>query len=197
MYPIFLKIKGKNAVVVGAGAVSERKIQSLLDAGANVTVIAPDATDRIIGLSDKGELRWEKRCFRRRDIRGAMLVITATDDPVVNAKVYQLAAKNGQLVNSVDDPEHCSFYVPAIVRRDPLLVAISTSGRTPLLAKHLRRFFDRKLYPGIGTDVEQLGVERDGILSGLSELSQKERARRVGDAQETAVQSIIERIEQA
>jgi precorrin-2 dehydrogenase / sirohydrochlorin ferrochelatase len=197
MYPVYLKMDGRSAIVIGAGTVAERKIQTLLDAGAKVTVVAPDATDAIKKQVANGVVKWKQRAFRGRDMRGAMLIITATSDPAVNTRVFKLASRRGQLVNSVDDPNHCSFYVPAIVRRAPLIVAISSSGRSPLFAKQLRRYLDRKLYPDIGSDVEAIGEERDRILAGSLGLSQKERARRISNAQEAGVKSILERIELA
>ncbi len=197
MYPIYLKLSGSSVAVIGAGAVAERKIQPLLDAGAHVTVVAPDATDGIRQLAEDGAVVWKRRPFRRSDMKHQTLVITATSDVAVNAKVYALASRRRQLVNSVDDPAHCSFYVPAMVRRDPLLVAISTSGRAPLFAKRLQRFLDKKLYPGIGTEVEQLGKIRDAVLAESSGLEQADRSRRVSEAQATAVQSILDTIERA
>ena len=197
MYPVFLKIDGRRAVVVGAGTVAERKVQTLLDAGAKVTVVAPDATDTIKEQAERGDVEWKQRRFRSRDVRRATLTITATNDRAVNARVFKLASARGRLVNSVDDPDHCNFYVPAIVRRAPLIVAVSTSGRSPLFAKHLRRYFERKLYAGISSDVEALGEHRDRILADTADLGQKERARIISTAQETEVKSILDRIERA
>ena len=197
MYPVFLKIDGRRAVVVGAGTVAERKVQTLLDAGAKVTVVAPDATDTIKEQAERGDVEWKQRRFRSRDVRRATLTITATNDRAVNARVFKLASARGRLVNSVDDPDHCNFYVPAIVRRAALIVAVSTSGRSPLFAKHLRRYFERKLYAGISSDVEALGEHRDRILADTADLGQKERARIISAAQETEVKSILDRIERA
>jgi precorrin-2 dehydrogenase/sirohydrochlorin ferrochelatase len=131
-YPVFLDLRGKPCVVVGGGRVAERKALALLAAGARLTVVSPALTVRLRKEKDGGRLRHVERAFRPGDLRGAFLVIAATDDEKVNEAV---AARKDLLVNVVDRPEHCTFIVPASVRRGPLHVAISTSGSSPYLRK--------------------------------------------------------------
>ena len=127
-YPVFLDVRGRTALVVGGGAVAERKAAGLARAGACVRVVARD------GLVD---LR--RRAFRENDVEGVFLVYAATDDAAVNEAVYAEAEARGVPANVVDDPAHCSFIVPSVVRRGPLQLAVSTSGAAPVLAKRLRR----------------------------------------------------------
>ena len=133
-YPIVLDLTGVPVVVVGGGRVALRKIQGLLDAHADVTVVAPSAVDEIRDLS----VQVVARAYESGDLATARLVITATDDPVVNAKVAADAAGRGIWVNSADDPANCTFTLPAIARAGPITVAVSTGGASPALASHLR-----------------------------------------------------------
>ena len=197
MYPVFLKLNGRKAVVIGAGPVAERKIGPLLDSGARISVVAPVATEGIKKLAANGKIRWNQRIFREEDLDGCMIVIAATDSTRVNASVYARAARRGQLINSVDDPENCNFYVPAIVNRHPLLVAVSTSGRAPFFAKLFRRFIEKKLYQGVGSDIEDLGRIRASVLADSAGLDQEQRSQRARDAQRMAAEKILERIDEA
>ncbi len=136
-YPIVLDLNGVHVVVVGGGAVALRKIEGLLNAHADVTVVAPSATDEIRELP----VRVVARAYEPDDLSAARLVITATDDPAVNAKVAADAASRGIWVNSADDPANCSFILPAVARAGPITVAVSTGGASPALASHLRSEF--------------------------------------------------------
>lgn len=197
MYPVYLKLRNRVVLVVGAGPVAGRKIQSLVDAGAVVTVVSPEAIGPVRQLAQEGKVRWKRRKFKRADIGRQALIVTATSEADTNALVYRIADRRGLLVNSVDDPDHCNFYVPAVVKREPLIVSISTSGRAPIFAKRLKAYLDGKLYEAIGSDVEELGRTRDEVLDNADDIDHHERARRVGEAQDRAVQKILDRIEQS
>lgn len=162
---MFLKLDGRRALVVGAGRVGEPKIRSLLRAGADVRVVAPRATPRVQAWARQGRIDWAARPFAARDLRGALLAIAATGSEQVNDRVARLARRLRIPVNVVDDPDRCDFYYPAVVRRGPLVVAISTGGRSPAVARRVRQHLQRFLTPELGRAVERLGRERDRLLS--------------------------------
>ena len=133
-YPIVLDLTGVHVVVVGGGTVALRKIEGLLNAHADVTVVASTA---VAGIADL-PVRLVPRAYEPNDLTTARLVITATNDPAVNAKVAADAAGLGIWVNSADDPANCTFILPAVARAGPITVAVSTGGASPALASHLR-----------------------------------------------------------
>lgn len=137
-YPIFLDLHGRAAVVIGGGAIAERKVRTLLESGANVTVVAPESTQGIHALASEGRIQWKERWYRPGDLAGAFCTYAATDDNAVNTAVYAEATANSQLCNVVDVPPLCNFIVPSIVNRGDLAIAISSSGNSPALAKHLK-----------------------------------------------------------
>lgn len=138
-YPVFADLKGRRCVVIGGGPVAQRKALTLLRYGARVTVVSPTATRRLVSAGQEGTLRYVPRRFRTSDVRGAWLVYAATDEPAINARVSRAAHRLKIFANVVDRTPLCSFIAPAIVQRGQLTVAISTGGRSPSLAKQLRR----------------------------------------------------------
>ena len=138
-YPVALELSGRRCVVTGGGGEAERKARALLEAEADVTVIAAAITDGLGDLVRRGELTHVARAYRRGDLAGAFLVIAADADRAARAAVFAEAEAERVLCNAVDDVEHCHFAVPSIVRRGELLVGISTGGRAPALARRLRR----------------------------------------------------------
>lgn len=137
-YPIFIDLNGKAAVVIGGGAIAERKVRTLLECGAEVTVVAPEGTPGIRTLAAGGRIQWNERRYRHGDLAGAFCTYAATDDNAVNTAVYAEATENSQLCNVVDVPPLCNFIVPSIVDRGDLAIAISSSGNSPALAKQLK-----------------------------------------------------------
>lgn len=137
-YPVNLDIQDRGCLVLGGGAVGTRKVLTLLNCGARVTVVSPDATERLIGLSENQEIIWKQRAYRSPDLDGMFLVIGATDDKTLNRSVYEDAKRLNILCNIADRPEVCNFILPAIVNRGDLIIAISTSGKSPAFAKQLR-----------------------------------------------------------
>jgi len=141
-YPAFLNLKGKRAVVIGGGKVAERKVLSLFRAGADVTVISPEITERMKKEKLNGRIKHIQRLYRKGDLKKAFLVIATTDSQEMNRKVSHDAPC---LVNVVDAPALCSFIVPSVVKRGPLTIAISTSGISPAFSRSLRKELE-KLY---------------------------------------------------
>lgn len=142
-YPIILTgLAGCHSVVVGGGAVAARKAAALVEAGARPVVIGPEIDPALEEMATAGQVEVFRRLYREGDLAGAAIVIAATDDREVNAAVSAEARRWGIPVNVVDDPELCTFTVPAVVRRGDLLVAISTGGGSPALARHLREMLE-------------------------------------------------------
>lgn len=141
-YPVVLRLRDRRVLVVGGGQVAARKAAGLLEAGAHVVVVSPSFAPAFARLVDTATLTLIERRYAAQDLDGMTLVVAATDDRKVNAQVGADARRAGILVSVVDDPRQSDFIVPAVVRRGDLLLAISTGGRSPALAGHLRRELD-------------------------------------------------------
>ncbi len=138
-YPINLNITGQPCLVVGGGAVGSRKVKGLLDCDAQVTVVSKKADVAILNLAQARRIRFHCRGYRSQDVEAVFLVIGATNDATLNRQIYADAQKNKILCNIADQPALCNFILPAVVRRGDLLITASTSGRSPALAKKLRK----------------------------------------------------------
>jgi len=165
LFPIFLKLTGRRAIVIGAGHLAESKITSLRAADAAVTVIAPQASDPIVEQAAAGELTLHSRLYRQGDLAGAFLVVAATNDPAVNRAVFAEATATGVLCNAVDDPPFCDFYFPSVVRRGDLQIAISTAGNSPALAQQLRKNLNEQLPLDLGDWLADLGNLRREVVA--------------------------------
>ncbi|MBI4611497.1 MAG: bifunctional precorrin-2 dehydrogenase/sirohydrochlorin ferrochelatase [Candidatus Rokubacteria bacterium] len=137
-YPIFLELAGRSCLVVGGGAVAERKVEGLLAVGASVTVVAPALAPRLGELAREGRVRHVAREYRRGDLAGHQLVFVATDDGEANGSVAREGRERGVWVNAADDPAHCDFILPSVLRRGDLVVAVATGGASPALARVIR-----------------------------------------------------------
>lgn len=137
-YPLSLRVTGRKCVVIGGGEVAERKVAGLVEQGAQVRVISPVITPGLRRLAEGGKIQVEDREYRRGDLKGALLAIAATDDVEVNREVAREGEEKKVLVNVVDSPELSGFIVPSLVQRGELMVAISTSGHSPALARKIR-----------------------------------------------------------
>lgn len=159
LYPVSLVVAGRRCVVVGGGAVAARKVAGLVQAGADVIVVAPEIGEEIRAYP----VELAERPYQRGDLSGAWLVISATDDPEVNRQVHADGEQARVWVNAADDPEACSFTLPAVLRRGPVTVAVSTGGRSPTLAGWLRDQVADQLGPEIGRLAELLSEARDEL----------------------------------
>ncbi|MGD0234330.1 MAG: bifunctional precorrin-2 dehydrogenase/sirohydrochlorin ferrochelatase [Syntrophorhabdales bacterium] len=144
-YPLFLDLTGKVCVVVGGGHVADRKVRALLACEARVCVVGPRVCKSIRALYDEERIELVERPYETADLKGAALVFAATNDAATNERVSQDARERGILVNVADSPDLCDFIVPAVIRRDPIVIAISTSGTLPMLARRLREEIGRQL----------------------------------------------------
>ena len=160
LFPMFLKLDACRCVVVGAGVVASQKLDGLLESGAEVQVVAPQASESIQELARIGRIAWTQAEFRPEHLEGAKLVIAATGDPVVNEQVYRAARQRGVLCNSVDEPERCDFFYPAVVRRGDLQIAISTAGKSPALAQRIRQDLEEQFDSSYGSWLQWLGTVR-------------------------------------
>lgn len=165
LLPVFVKLEGRSCLVAGAGAVGLQKVRSLLECGAHVTVVAPDARGEIQDLARQGRIAWRPRRYVVEDIAGQQMVIAATSDPEVNHAIYSDAVSAGVLANAVDDPPFCDFYFGSVVRRGPLQIGISTAGESPALAQRLRRQLESLLDKSTGSWLERLGALRREVLA--------------------------------
>ena len=147
LYPMLVNLAGKRCVVIGGGAVAERKVSRLLECGAEVSLVSPTATARLAGLAQAGRIARQARPARPADLEGAFLVFVATDDPELNRTLAQAARGQGSLVNVADDPAGSSFHVPSLVQRGDLTITISTRGGSPALAKKLRQRLEATIGP--------------------------------------------------
>lgn len=177
LFPMFLKLEGRPCLVVGAGTVAEGKIGSLLLAGATVRVVAPQANAAVQEWARTSAIRWEEREFSPLDLDDVFLVVVATSSKDVNESVFREAQARNVLCNVVDDPGHCDFYYPAVVRRGQLQIAISTAGESPALAQKLRGELESQYGPEYEGWVEQLGKTRRELFA--RDLGPEERRRRL------------------
>jgi uroporphyrin-III C-methyltransferase/precorrin-2 dehydrogenase/sirohydrochlorin ferrochelatase len=145
LYPLFLKVAGRAVLVVGAGPVAERKVAALLESGAHVRVVAPEATPELQRLASEGRLEWGRRGFVEADVEGVWLVVAATSDAETQRAVAAAAHARRTFVLAVDDPANASAYSGAIVRRPPFTVAISSSGEAPALTRLVREVIEQVL----------------------------------------------------
>src|SRR6202012_5763655 len=165
LFPMFLKLAARRCVVVGAGAIAGSKIESLLEAEAQVTVVAPEALPRVRGWAEGGDVTWLRREYREGDLAGAFLAVAATATPEVNRAVFAEARERGVMVNAVDDPPFCDFYFPSVVRRGELQIAISTAGESPALAQRLRKEINAQLPLDTGEWLAELGRLRREVTA--------------------------------
>jgi len=142
-YPIFLDLQGRPCLVIGGGSVAERKVEKLLNAGAEVTLISPSVTDRLKVWSDAQKICHKARAYHHGDLAPFQLAFAATDDADVNAAVKREGEERGVWVNVADDPAHCDFTLPSVLRRGELVVAVATGGSSPALSRAIREELER------------------------------------------------------
>jgi len=165
LFPLFLKLEGRQCLVVGAGKVGEPKIAGLLDTGARIRVVAFDASPGVRDWARAGRIELELRVFSPDDLNGAFLAVVATSSRSLNERVYHEARRRGVLCNVVDVPDLCDFFYPAVVRRGDLQIAVSTAGQSPSLAQHIRQQLEKQFGPGYSEWVAELGETRKLILA--------------------------------
>jgi precorrin-2 dehydrogenase/sirohydrochlorin ferrochelatase len=141
-YPLSLELAGRCCVVIGGGVVAQRRVEALLEADAAVTLVSPTITGVLAGLVQAGRVHHVARAYRAGDLEGATLAFVAADDATVTPTVAREARERGVWLNAADDPEHCDFIVPGLVRRGVLTVAVGSGGASPALTRALREYLD-------------------------------------------------------
>lgn len=159
-YPVMLDVARLRVLVVGGGAVAARKVAGLVDAGGAPVVVAPEVSDELRRMVDAHELAWFAREYRDGDVQGMHLVFAATNIPEVNASVADDARRAGALVSRADEGGESDFHVPSHLRREDLVVAISTGGASPLLARRIAERLDDVVTPGLGRAAGRLAGAR-------------------------------------
>ena len=173
--PIFCRLDNKPVLLVGGGEVAERKARLLLDAGAQLTVVAPELDPELAALAATGEIEWLAGEFAPAQLTGKWLVVAATDRREVNALVYQSANQARIFANLVDDPKRSSFIMPSIIDRSPLMVAISSGGKAPVLARLLREKLESLLPQHLGAVATFAGSLRERVKARFASLGERRR----------------------
>ncbi|MFQ2634336.1 siroheme synthase CysG [Aeromonas caviae] len=173
--PIFCRLDNKPVLLVGGGEVAERKARLLLDAGAQLTVVAPDLDPELAELAANGNIEWLDAEFAPAHLTGKWLVVAATDRREVNALVYQSANMARIFANVVDDPKRSSFIMPSIIDRSPLMVAISSGGKAPVLARLLREKLEALLPQHLGAVAAFAGSLRERVKARFATMGERRR----------------------
>jgi precorrin-2 dehydrogenase / sirohydrochlorin ferrochelatase len=169
-----LKLEGKKVVVVGGGKVAERKVTGLLNTGARIVVVSPEATDELTSLASEAMLQWLKKPFSKEDIEGAFLIFAATNDVELNQYI-KTAASDQQLVTIADDPEGSDFHVPSHIQRGRLSIAVSTGGASPTLARKIREQLESQFDERYEDYLEFLFTARKRVLKEVKDPSRKRK----------------------
>jgi len=174
-YPVFVRLEGEKAVIVGGGKVAERKALALIKANATVYVISPTITKNLQRYRDKGWIRHIKRGYRRGDLKNAFIVVAATPSKDVNSRVEREARGLSRLINVVDTPSEGNFIVPSTVRRGPLTIAISTEGQSPAISKAIRKELESLYGPAFARYLRFAGNIRKEALKRIEDKKDRER----------------------
>lgn len=174
MYPINLILDEKPCLVIGGGEVAARKIAGLLEARAAITVIAPDLVPELYQLWQKDKFLWQKKFYATGDMKGFFLVICATDDENFNRAASAEARREKILINVVDRLSLCDFAMPAVIRHGDLLVTSSTNGKSPAMAREIRRELDKFLDAGYAPFIEKMAQLRRKAMTVIPTFRQRE-----------------------
>jgi len=175
-YPVFLDLRDRSCLVIGGGAVAERKAMSLIEAGAEVTVVSPALTPKLHELAGSGKITHRNKTFDENDLSHEFLVIAATDSPEVNTAAAHLCRKQHLLVNVAMPPEESSFIVPSVVERGDLLIAVSTSGASPALSKKVRQELEKTYGPEYELLLNRLSAIRKRMLEEVPDENTRRKA---------------------
>lgn len=174
-YPVFLDVRGRPGLIIGGGNVAERKALSLLEAGADVTVVSPALTPKLAELAAAGKIRHLKKIFEELDLAGAFIVIAATDSTELNSAAARLCRKKGILVNVASPPEESCFLVPATVERGDLLIAVSTAGASPALSRKIRQELEERYGGEYEALLRKLSLVRSRLLAEVADENERRR----------------------
>jgi precorrin-2 dehydrogenase/sirohydrochlorin ferrochelatase len=173
LYPANIRISGRRCVIIGGGRVAARKAAVLLECGALVKVVSPALDAEFETMA--GSIEHVERSYARGDLEGSFLVIAATDDDETNRAVEEEARSGNLMLNVVDKPEQCNFYVPSSIRRGELMITISTGGRLPALAKRLREQLEEEFPREWEPALQLLGKARANVISRVKDEERKKQ----------------------
>jgi len=200
-YPMMMNLSQRRCLVIGGGAVAERKVASLLDAGGLVILVSPNVTPRLAAMATTELIHHLPRRYRRGDLRGAFLCVVATNDRRLQKQIWKEAKEQGVLANIADSTEACDFLVPSYFRRGDLLVSISTAGKSPALAKRIRRDLEGRFGREFEVLLEVLTSLRPRILEEVKDPKRRRSIlERTGDpdlltlVRETDLESLPDRV---
>lgn len=179
-FPLYIELENRKCIVVGGGKVAAGKVRQLLSFGGNVTVIAPELAEGLAQLAVEGRITWKQGVFPMEKVAEELftdcaLVVAATDQKDVNVRVSKLCRAHGIPVNVVDVKELCTFFFPAIVKRQDVVVAVSTSGKSPALAARLKRELETEIPESYGMAADILGACREEILERVPDIRERKR----------------------
>lgn len=174
-FPVMLAVEGRRVLVVGGGKVAERKVETLLEYGAEVLLVSREVTPALQALAESGRIHYLGQAYEPSCLSGAFLAVAATDDAELNHVVSEDAQARGILINAVDQPADCTFILPSIVKRGDLVLAVSTSGRSPATAKRIRRSLETLFGPEYALFLRMMGCIREAVMA--LGLTQEENSR--------------------
>lgn len=175
LYPINLKIENQLCLVVGGGPVAERKVGSLLACGARIRLVSPEITPQLEAWAEQGQLDLSRRPYEPADLSEVQLVFVATNHESLNRDIAEACGTRGLWVNVADAPEQSNFFVPSVIRRGKLNIAVSTSGASPLLAARIRRQLEHQFGPEYQEFLELLTEAREQVLSQVADIEQRKK----------------------
>ena len=165
-FPAFLKLDNKKILIVGGGYIAQEKLEHLLDFTKDIYLIALDFSEDIMKIIQKNNLKYEKRAYQQGDISKYAVVIVAVDDIPLQSEIFKESKEYNCLCNSVDSVEYCDFIFPSYVKKDDLTIAISTSGASPAMAKHLRIYLQKLIPDGISEFLKEMKQLRKTLPKG-------------------------------
>lgn len=175
-YPIYINLLNKSCLIVGGGIVAQRKVENLLEYGASITLVSPQITPVIKQYEQSGVIKVVERNFEAQDLDHVFMVFIATNDSEVNRYIAELCVSRQILVNAVDDPPNCDFFVPAVVKRGSLAIAISTTGKSPLLARQIKEDLENIYSEEYSEYVDLLGEYREMIKNSIPDINKRRLA---------------------
>lgn len=176
LLPVSLQLQGKQCLVVGGNASAEQRVRTLLACEARVLLVSPEVTPALRALAQQGIIVWESVPFHPAHLTAAAVVLVTTSDAQQNAWIATLAKQQRCLISVTDMPALCDFYMPAIVRRGHLTLAISTEGQAPAFASWLRKYFERVLDSRLGETVARYALMRSALRRRYPDFQQRAKA---------------------
>ncbi|TKI68635.1 bifunctional precorrin-2 dehydrogenase/sirohydrochlorin ferrochelatase [Sulfurimonas crateris] len=170
-FPAFLKLENKKILIVGGGVIAYQKLKHLLDFTSEISVIALEFSEDMQKAIDDNGLHFEKRGYSKGDIEGFAIVIVAIDDIPLQAEIFKDSREHGSLCNAVDSVEYCDFIFPSYLKNDDLTIAISTSGASPAVAKHLKRYLQEVIPSDISVFLQEMRELRETLPKGRERMN--------------------------